>query len=127
MRIGHVAGKSKKSRVDQLQHLGGHAHILRDQVADFVDRRVGRAESFGHREIQCGKAGHGLHPADDLFQVGIVKHVAQAKRARQPLLEFIDVAGLGQILVAGAHRTQNGIAVRLPGKNDANGAGETWS
>ena len=52
----------------------------------------------------------------------IVQHVAQGESADQALLEFVEVAGLGQILVAGADGSQDGFAIRLSGKNDADGA-----
>jgi hypothetical protein len=48
----------------------------------------------------------------------------KGKSADQPLLEFIEITGLGKILMAGSHGAQNGFAIRLPGKNDAHRAGK---
>ena len=120
---GHAPRQAEKGRVDQLEDLGRHAEVARDEVPDLAEGRVGRLDLRQDLGVERRQARQRLQAGQKRLEPAVVQQLAQRGRPGERELQGVRVAGLGQELVGAVHRAEREVPVHLPREHDARHVG----
>ena len=125
MDIGDLAAQAQERRVGQLQNFGCHGYVARDDVAHPRRRRIVRLQFRHNFVVQCWQAGHRGQARDHFLHRGTAQQIAQQEGSLDPSLQFLDIAGLRQKLVASSDEPKYSFPARLTRQYEAYSLGMT--
>src|SRR5581483_679816 len=122
VRVAKLAAQPEERGIDQLQHFGRHRRVLRNQLADPLDRRVRRSQFPENLKVKRRQTRHTRHLRYQYFQPLVVQPVLHRQRALDGRAQHFGIARLAQELVGPAHALHGHLHVRITREDEADGA-----